>query len=218
MNTAFLRISQNISRIIPCLSKDKQRKENPFVVVNTDNGYGYYVRELVRLAKSYGLTEQSGTFSQRSVRNINTSDIIIFGDAPAFCDFDYRVETDLEVISKLDGRRFKVYGIVDDFKRVKKRLREYALNNNLVSEKQPRSEGVSLRLNVNVQRPTVKLLAVKEPALQMEKVTVHNNWVKVGYRQYDIYVDLFGNEFIKLEDGTKFWVKENRWGQRFLAQ
>ena len=49
-----------------------------------------------------------------------------------------------------------------------------------------------------------------------EEARVHENWVKIGYNQYDIALDRCNNEYITLEDDTQLFIAEDRFGRRKL--
>jgi hypothetical protein len=225
-------LTTSVKRIVPSISckcaGKKTKKENAFVVLNSDNDYGFYMRRLAKELERYPeLSEIPKILRTRSLKNIETGNLIVFGDATGGIDYDYRVEKDAKNLDHLDGRRFKAYDIINDFDKVIKKLKAYADDNNsadeiylAVGKKAKKVETFDVEINVNVHKghPIYRAnIAVLRPEILAQKVTVFNNWVKVGYNQYDIYCDLFGNEFIYV-DGVKFFVEQDRYGRKYLAK
>jgi len=238
-NFAFLKVSEVIEGVI-LLPAEAKEKKNPFIIVNTDNDRGLYVRKLEQeIAKYKGLVSAD---NDPKFTSIETKDLIIFGDSK---NFDYRIE-DMKYITlnSLMGRDVKVYDLVADYPKIVKRLVTYCKNNGIKRKAAYRDEDVTVRVNLVVEEPAwttrirtqaneCLLLAAKrfvaapvtktlvnvysKPDVSVEKITVHTNWVKIGYNQYDIFVDLFGGEFIVLEDGQKMFVKTDRFGHRYLT-
>lgn len=229
-NFAFLKISEVITGIITLPSEAKEKK-NPFIIVNTDNDRGLYVKKLEQeIAKYKGLTSAD---NDPKFTSIETKDLIIFGDST---NFDYRIE-DMKYITlnSFMGKDVKVYDLVGDYPKIVKRLVTYCKNNGIKRKAAYRDEDVDIKINITVDEPrktVCPLLCGKyvspkvertlvnvysKPDVSVEKITVHTNWVKIGYNQYDIVVDLFGTEFIVLEDGQKMFVKTDRFGRRYLT-
>ena len=50
-----------------------------------------------------------------------------------------------------------------------------------------------------------------------EKVTVHENWVKIGYNQFDIYKYPGSKEEFITVNGKRLFIREDRFGHRHLA-
>jgi len=234
-------------------NSNQSEKKKGLVILNSDLlGYGLYVRKLVKLAKELGLTQQTGTFRQKSIINIKPGELIVFGDCSKFDSFDYRVETDTQVVHQYDGRKFQLFDLVEDWNKIVKRLISYAKANKTLIPSSPC--GFSLEVEISRCRPTprpaprvcaasrtpfggIGIVGIRRPApilssptpicplLQalspvaacrtQEDVTVHHNWVKIGYNQYDIYYDFCGNEFIRL-GGKRVFIKEDFCGRRTL--
>jgi hypothetical protein len=222
-------LSQTFTQIVPCLQSKKAKKVKkslPFVVLNSDNDYGFYMRRLVKEIKKYAeLTEQPKILRKKSLKNIETGDLLVFGDCLGNVGYDYRVETNHRSLDHLDGRSFKVYDIINDFDKVIKRLKKYVAENNgeflLVEDNdEPEVRVTEIQIDVNVHKRSPKSvipIAILRNDVCEEKVTIFDNWVKVGYNQYDIYVDLFGREIVYI-DGSKFYVKEDRFGRKYLSK
>jgi hypothetical protein len=230
-NFAFATFSKTISGIIS-LPLSAKEKKNPFIIVNTDNDHGLYVKKLEKEIDKYKGLKLSD--SSADLYDIEKNNLIVFGDSHKY---DYRIEMNEITLTALTGKDVRVYDIVDDFDRIVRRLSTYCKNNGIKRKNAYRDECcVNLRVNVVeepkvicplaarkyrvYEEPKVKKTLVNvysKPNVSVEKITVHSNWVKIGWNQYDIFVDLFGNEFITLEDGDKLFVKEDRFGRRYLA-
>ena len=228
----YLRLSnftETVSRILPMTHSSKTKKvakAMPFVVLNSDADYGFYVARLAKEINKLGLTEQPKVLRCKSLKNIEEGNLIVFGDTIGSVDYDYRVETDSRKLDHLDGRKFKAYDLKSDFDKVIKRLKKYSSENSedylLVVEDDDNSEVSVNEININVnlhnKRPlSVTPISFIHEAISEEKVHIFDNWVKIGYNQFDIYVDWFGKEFIYV-DGNKFWIKEDRHGRKYLTK
>lgn len=221
-------LSEKFTQIIPCVQSKKAKKVKkslPFVILNSDNDYGFYVRRLVKeIQKNSELLEQPKILRKKSLKNIETGDLIVFGDNLGNVEYDYRIETDPKNLDHLDGRSFKVYDIINDFDKVIKRLKKYVAENKgeyvFVEEEETYGRIAEINIDVNVHQKAPKVttpIAILRNAVCEEKVTIFDNWVKVGYNQYDIYVDLFGREIVYI-DGNKFFVQEDRFGRKYLSK
>lgn len=220
-------LSETVTRIIPCL-KNKQKKQLnkklPFVVLNTDDDYGLYVRRLVEEIKRLDLVQQPKVLRKKSIKNIERMDLIVFGDAKGNLDYDYRVETNAEALDHLDGRIFKVYDITTDFHKVIKRLRSYASENEgneevvIVKERSVPVTEIDIDVTIHERKPRkqIPILLIKNKVKE-EKVTIFDNWVKVGYNQYDIYVDLNGRERVYI-DGVRYFIEQDHFGRKYLSE
>lgn len=223
-----------VKRIVPSIScktksKKSSKKENAFVVLNSDNDYGFYIQRLAREIEKYPeLREIPKVLRTRSLKKIQTGNLIVFGDASGNVDYDYRVVKDARLLDHLDGRRFKAYDIINDFGTIVKKLKEYAYNNEPATEvicyvaetKKPKVKTFDVEINVqaHVKHPKYRAnIAILRSEVLQQKVTVFDNWVKVGYNQYDIYADMFGNEMIYV-DGNKFFVRKDRYGNGYLSK
>ena len=129
---AFINLSNFSAVFTPSTSrKGFQRvagKKKPFIVINTDIS-GYFAKALLGEAKDLGLEEQDKLFRQKSASAIKYGEFIIFGDAAAFSDYDYRVEPYKESLLNFDARKWKAYDLVDEFSTVRSKLRAYAKAN-----------------------------------------------------------------------------------------
>jgi hypothetical protein len=235
---AFLQLSDNISGIA-ILTGEAKEKKNPFVIVNTDNDRGLYIKNLEKeIAKYKNLKSETG---DTRFSDIETSNLIVFGDSP---NFDYRIDMNYTTIISLTGKKdVKVYDLVEDYSKIVRRLSTYCKNNGNKRKFAYRNEDVNLRVNINVheerpacsvwqqrqtkvecpllanaKRTLINVYSQPKPEVKLEEITVFAYWVKIGYKQYDILVDLNdASECIILEDGQKLLVKEDRFGRRYLA-
>lgn len=216
----------NIVHRISILSiGDKTEKRNsrptPFIVINSDRDNGYYITRLLKKIRKYGL-EEFAADDDVSLRTIEPEDILIFGESVEGA-YDVRVSDDYTDVDGLDARRFKeknVLDLVDDFDKVMKMVDQYEerpcrnrKGRNSSSRRTPLTFPVYAVVGDDfdvVCRPVVECWTKK-------KITIFNNWVKVGTDVYDIYVDLFGNEFIKYK-GTKLFIHTNWVGQKYLSE
>lgn len=227
----YLNLSDQAKRIVSCVSQNTNNRP-AMVILNTDDDYGKYPKSLKKLFNDLGLTERSRLFRETSLTKIETGDFIIIGENPAWEDFDFQVVEDQETVEQLDGRRFrKVYDIIDDWKEIVTKLSQYGKYNTSriaqrylntePTERFQRPSGIDVVGRVT-QRTTVtsqvEFAAVHRPVKRTEKVTIFDNWVKVGMKQYDIYVNLMGEEFIKLETGQQLYVTTDRLGRKFLVK
>ena len=135
MRKALVTFANNFDRVVSLSSRTIKKKARSFVVVNTDDDNGIYIRRIIKEAKRFGLIEAPKPLREKSVKNIKTSEYIIFGDAPKRYSYDYRVETDVEIVEELDARVFKVFDAVDDFHKILNRVRDYAIANSLLYPK-----------------------------------------------------------------------------------
>lgn len=206
-------IVHNIS-ILSIDSKSKKRTSNivPFIVVNSDRNNGYYINRLVKQIRKNDLTEYGRYDKGVSLSNVEPNDILIFGESRDG-DFDVRITADYREIENLDRRRFKennIYDIIEDFDEVIAMLKQYEKRS--THRQKSRTFPVYVVTNFDcevVYRPVVECWTKK-------KVTVFNYWVKVGTDVFDIYVDLFGNEFIKYK-GQKLFIHTNWFGEKYLS-
>jgi hypothetical protein len=77
----------------------------------------------------------------------------------------------------------------------------------------------NLSIEVRVEEPVCPLNYLKDRSeiYSVEKVTIFENFVKIGFNTYDIWVDLCGNEFIIHPEVGKLYVKKDRYGRQYLA-
>jgi hypothetical protein len=235
MNNVF---ANSIKGII--ISSVKMEKKNPFIIVNTDSNRGLYLKKFVQELKKYRNLVQAP--DDVDLRDLDFGELIVFGDGQKY---DYRVEMEYYLLNTLVGKNVKVFDLVDDYDSIVRRLQRYCENNNIRRIARQSEDVCKVKINITVteedapkkktswcpffqEKKDVKKKSVKypkalvnvyeqeKPAEILEKVTVHSNWVKIGWNSYDIYLDRWNNEFISLEDGTKFFVKTDRFGKRYL--
>jgi tRNA splicing endonuclease len=237
--------STTINRIAPRVAVDDRKsrksvskKANSFVVLNSDNDYGFYVKRLVRELDKYAeLREVPKSFRKKSIKEIKTGDVIVFGDAFGDVDYDYRVANNVEELNCLDGRAYKSYDMLNDFGKIISKIKGYAEGNKRksteeyliveeeIKNKKRNNMRVSSAINIvlgdkvykKAKKRYVTPIAVLRPEIQERKVTIFDNWVKVGYNQYDIFCNLRGEEFVYI-DGAKFTIHTDRYGKKYLEK
>ena len=208
-------------------------KKYGFGIVNSEHGYSQkYLKALVAEIKRYPWLEQQakGLRYTNSITRAVLGDGIIFGDAPRNFSYDYRVVdhlTDLQV----PGTR--IYDLVKDFRKILNALKKYynanyaGVSRHAASCCNPlglkdifkhptykRSSGVGqvkVNLNVNVNRAPIK----KKKA-NVSKVRIFNNFVKVGFDQFDIFLTGKKHKEFVIIDNQKFWIKADVLGHRRL--
>lgn len=216
------------------ISRQSNNTNRPALVIfNTDLDYGKYVQALARIMKGLGMVERSKQFSDVPLKKIQTGEFIVVGNENPWEDYDYEVMINQQDVENLDGRRFrKVYDIIDDWKEIVKKLSGYGMKNSArrclckldLCEKREefvRPIGinvVSREQQCNVLRQKRVVVQQYTPTRRDEKITIFETWVKIGFNQYDIYVDMFGNKYINHESGKKLYVAEDRYGRSFLVK
>jgi len=231
----YLNLSDQAKRIVSCVSNNTNNKP-AMVILNTDYNYGKYPKALKKLLNDLGYTERSKFFRDRALTSIKTSDFVVVGEDSAYEEFDYQVVKggDFRIppaIENLDGRKFKeVFDIIDDWNEIVKRLAGNQRYNaprvvNQYRQPQPqafqRPSGIDMVGTVEtttISRTKVNFAATYRPERREEKVNIFDNWVKIGMKQYDIFVNLIGEEFIKLESGQKLYVSTDTYGRKFLIK
>ena len=202
-----------------------KKQDAPFIVINSDKRNGLYVKKLARLIADYDLTAKYG---DDDIAQLGALDAIVF-DAKR--GFDYYFLSTSEMLANAD--KFEVaYDLIEDFKKIEWRLKETfgdtkpkvttgtvdraiiitakQLQPQPVITFQPIRRYVSGIATIEEARPVVS-------TVKAEKITIFDNWVKIGFNQFDIYVDLFGNEFIAHPTEGKLFIKVDRHGRKYLT-
>lgn len=227
-------ISANIKQIIPAsLTRQRERKlfkKNSFVVYNSD-ALGYFTSKLIKEINKYpGLIEIPKVLRKGSLKTIEVGDLIVFGDTTKTVGYDYRVVKDAHSLDYLDGRKFKTYDMIADFNQIIKKLRNYVADNSVdveveeeyicipATKKAHKVRTYDVVLTPDRFKKSNKYhvnLAIIHSDIKEQKVTIFDNWVKVGYDQYDIYANMKGEEFIYVE-GHKYFIEKDRFGRKYL--
>jgi hypothetical protein len=77
---------------------------------------------------------------------------------------------------------------------------------------EPRGREIEIEFEIEVPKPK-KLRKVTT----YEKITILERWVKIGFKMYRRHLDVWtGDEYIVV-DGDIFYIKQNRYGQEYLA-
>src|SRR4030042_6975237 len=186
---SFIQFSDNISRIISLPDEGKDKK-NPFIIVNTDDDRGLYVKKLEREIAKYNELIQDD--SQRSLRGISTNDLVIFGDNRKY---DYRVDMNYVILNTFRGKKTKVFDMITDFDDIVQELEVYCKLNGVKRRNLVRKYGCCLGnlrsrfveepkkvicpFAARAYEPTRKTLVnvYSKPDVTVEKITVHSNWV-----------------------------------------
>ena len=201
-----------------------QKAETPFVVINSDKRNGLYVKKLARLMADYDLTAKYG---DDDIAQVGTYDAIVFDDQRSF---DYYFVPAAELLSSSD--KYPVaYDLISDFKKIEWHLKQLFDNNKSKVTSSMVDRAIVVAARQVPQKPVVTFqpcpsfacgivtFADEEPIreVQAEKITVFDNFVKIGFNKFDIYVDLFGNEFIVHPTEGRLFVKTDRRGRKYLT-
>ena len=219
--------------------KKNTKKKESFIIVNTDpsNG-GVYIHNVINTLVNSGLQQQDTRFGGKNANKIKLGDAIVVGDCNSNFDYDFRIVKDknLDTLDELDGRKFKIYGVIEDYTKVINKIKAYAKTNRIGEYKyqyprrsfgrKPRCTApTQININVNCEeepRPVFTKRNVSafhrvDPIRTQEKTTFFSDWVKVGMHQFDIEYDVLGNQFISDGALNKYYISENRYGRRFLV-
>jgi hypothetical protein len=227
-------IATAVKQIIPASSNSRRRREremakrNAFVVSNSDV-LGLYTKRLMKEMNKYpNLKEISKALRDHSLKHIEVGNLIVFGESKRGVNYDFRVVKNAKILDHLDGREFETYDIIDDFNKIIKKLRTYVLDNSKETEeeyicvaktkKAPKVRTFDVVLTPDRFKKSSNYtvnLAIISPTIKEQKVTIFDNWVKVGYNQYDIYTNFKGEEFIYV-DRHKFFIEKDRFGRKYL--
>jgi hypothetical protein len=213
------------ANLFKCTTEDKSKKsnDNQFFVLNSDRTNGLYVKKLKDLLDLYDFVPryEDDNFSQ-----LNNLDGIIFRVG---CDYDYEFVTDRDILRMASDKMYKdwtAYDICKDFEKIK-----FALKNlRDVTPKKQKTEPTCQRANIALDydkflASLIATLNVKikpvTPKKETEdtgrkKITIHDNWVKIGFDQYDVYVDMWGNQFIEHPTAGRLYIKKDRYGRKVL--
>jgi len=149
-------------------------------------------------------------------------------------------------IKRLDGRKYKVYDSVRDYSTILNKIESYAKANSArVADKacvvcpllqQQRNRPVKKikvkrqqyvpQLNIDVRydeecpvfaAKNVRNYRRVDPVSADEKCTFFDDYVKIGFNQFDIEYDCFDNSYIQDGRRNKYYISEDRFGRRFLV-
>ena len=94
-----------------------------------------------------------------------------------------------------------------------------------VVQPQPQVETTRITLRVKEEpKPEPRRGIVLDPQsyiyptvyTSLEDVRIHDNWVKVGYDQFDILTDQFGRKYTII-DGNTYYIVTTRYGEEYLS-
>lgn len=202
-----------------------KRKKHGFGLVVTELGNSMkYLKSLQREIHKYPLLEEQSRqfWGGKPVSRAAFNDAIIFGDARSNFTYDYRLGTLNDV---QESGVTRIFDLVVDFKRIQSALKRYYTANyssnyffphmrapyGCCNPMRKRTSSTSIRMTttVNVNRPVQKRKQSK-----VDKVSVFNNYVKVGFNQYDIFLTNRKRKEFVIIDGHKFWIKADVLGNR----
>lgn len=205
------------------------RKKHGFGIFVSERGTSKkYLAALRREINKYSFLEERGKcLLGRTIKSAQFQDGILFGDAPYDFTYDYR----LSDLDDLQSAGTKIYDLIVDFPKIKTAIQRYynanyneiwcPTRNNYLNcspcykpykKKNSYVPSMPLKVNirVNANRPTCRLNNTN-----FDKVQVFHNYVKVGFDQYDIYLNGKGKEFVII-DGDKYKIRRDSVGNRRL--
>jgi len=99
-------------------------KKKLFAIFNNDGDNALYIKELKKEIRKYPKLKELNdrSFVTKKLSKIDLDDIVVFGDAIAPYNYDYRVVEMKDVINT-DG--FKTYDLVDDLDEIKRVIKAY---------------------------------------------------------------------------------------------
>jgi len=219
-------------------NNNKSGKKYPFVVLNdATNGYAKLLFGLFQVEVIENeLVNKRGT---PHISQAKEGDVIVFGDGR---NYDYRILKDPKEVFSLDERKYchtkNIFSIME-FEKLIGFVHKYSKANTATvsyEDDDIRFDCICIEEPIKRRKPKRKPKKSKKekPILihvlggivaegvvvlleekNVDSVHIFRNWVKIGYDQYDIYVDLFGNEFI-IVDGTKLFINEDYRGRKYL--
>lgn len=208
------------NEMISSIFKTGKEKKPILFVVNTDENYGLYVKKLVRLTNKLGLVVKS----KAALKHIVSGDILVFGDSHLFKDdFDYRVLRNPELLDTAiyEAESVEAFDLVKEFDEVLEAIQNL-YPQKVVQNKKGNTAFVTLgdvfgqRTRTCRPEPQHTIVLLNYEEYDDEDVTIHDTFVKIGYNQYDIWVeDGTGREFIEV-NGNRRYILVDRFGQKYL--
>lgn len=205
-------------------------KKNSFNILNDDIQGGLYIKGLIDQISKFKLKQVPTQFRVHTLKQSKVHDLILFGNANGFENYDYEVKPLSQV--DLHEVRSRVYSLTTDYKKVLKLVAAYAKANRIpkVKKQQNYTEVIfdyyplGFRNKPSHRVDTIKLI---EPEYEYSntiiskheysKVTIFDYWVKIGYEQFTIYVDACNNEYIVVH-GTVYYIKKDRFNSKYLVK
>jgi hypothetical protein len=185
----------------------KTNKKLGFNILVTDEGkQKYYLKALLKEIKKYPFLKQQGFFSRtKTITEAGYLDVIVFGGSS---NYDFTTTNLKEEIPM----SFDSFDLNSEFSEIVSRLHKYVVKNYPEKVKK-QTKNVDIEINIEIVSSPKKV--EKKPKVELYRI--HDTFVKVGYKSYDIYVDtLTGDEYIKL-GGQKVFILEDRFGDKYLA-
>lgn len=224
---------------------NKKKKYKFAIFVDEHGRERLHLKKLIELLEDkYPYLKQAGRCNrERLISNAKVKDVIVFGAAKRS---DFAVVSAADYDDLTDDRRFTLVNLQGNFKKVKKLLARYAeanypgkfekedyycCNRNssfffLEEEQQPSSnwwddvvvldvpKPKKRRSNITVERPISN--KKRKNATHLEEVSVHHNFVKVGFDVFDIDETIRGDEFVKI-DGSTYFIDRDSFGNGILS-
>lgn len=229
-------IVKDVIRLFENLLNDNESpKKQVLVIVNTDDDYGLYVQRLMRTFKKLGLKVRS----KEEFRTIKSDDAIVVGDGYLFesgDEFDVRVEkypynTFADPRYKLDDEDFRVLSLVQDLSKIEKQLKEeyYVAPRQVTATRQNvlhtiAQQGGDYMSNTDfldlLDELDEVLRIVPQPVTVAckQEVRIHDNFVKIDYKNYKTHIDTHSGVKFILLDGVRYDIVSDRYGRKFLRK
>jgi len=193
-----------ITSSLPKVEKKTNKKKGFNILVTDEGKQKYYLKNLERELKKYPFLKQQNFFRRNvSLSSASYLDAIVFGSNN---NFDYLVTNKPNNVP-ID---FKIYDLVSDFSKIVEKIKTYAEAN--YPSKFNTKKNFDIEINIEIVSAPPKKRKEK-----LEVYRIHDTFVKIGYKSYDIYVDtLTGDEYIKIK-GEKIFILEDKSGNKYLA-
>ena len=183
----------------------KTTKKLEFNILVTDEGsQKYYLKSLLKELKKYPFLKQESCWSRtKTTSSASYLDVIVFGGNDKYDYTTTNVKNEIPM-------NFESFDLVEDFSEIIDRLKKYVAKNYPQKIKKEKKD-----VDIEITIEFVK--APKKKEEKYETYRIHDTFVKIGYRTYDIYVDtITGDEYIKLGN-KKLFILEDRFGDKYLA-
>ena len=201
----IMQITKELALCVNPSVKEKSSKKKGFNIVVTEEGnQKYYLKALEKELKKYPFLKQQGFFTRRnSLSSASYLDVVVFGGSNKF---DYTVTNMIEEVPVNN----KSFDLISEFSKIRERLAEY-VEKNYPQKVNNKKFDIEINIEFTKEKPAVKSKS------KYEVYRIHDTFVKIGYKTYDIYVDtLTGDEYIKL-NGQKIFILEDKCGDKYLA-
>ena len=198
-----------------------------------------YLKKLaILLAEEYPFLKQANRYvTNKRLVAAKKGDVIIFGLSRKY---DFKVVPNEDWEDLIDGRRFKLVELDGEWSKVKTYLDRYAEANypdeyedeqqqecyccaydvdlydfntiRVVSSPKKKGDKEYIKFLNKHTRASIK----RSSKLQLEEVTVHHNFVKVGWDVYDIWLDKDEEEYVTINKNV-YWIDRDSAGNGKLS-